>query len=162
MHGTAKEWENIKNFKAKEFEDKKYPSEGPGWQMDIELVKILDLMRERCGFAFPINSAFRTIKHNMEIDGVENSAHTRGHAVDIAVYDSNRRYKIIEALFLVEIENAIKSLVKDETLKETLLNVIKSRTIKRFHIDENFIHLDNDNSLPQEVCWATWKGIKNK
>lgn len=104
------------------------PSEIVG--LKPELVEKLDKARDLAGVPFIIESGFRTPEHNKEVGGVENSAHTKGLAVDLRCNSSVNRFKIVFAL----------------------LNV----GFKRIGISykRNFIHADIDTSLPQEVIWG--------
>ena len=67
-------------------------------EMDNDFLQRLDRARELAGVPFVINSGFRCAKHNKKIGGVPNSAHLRGLAADIAVPDSETRYKILYGL----------------------------------------------------------------
>lgn len=93
-----------------------------------ELVSILDKMRGECGFAFIINSGFRTIKENSKLkDAVQDSAHTLGLAVDLKCLTSDKRFKLV--------------------------NVAINNGIKRIGIGDTFVHLDISKTLPQNVMW---------
>lgn len=94
--------------------------------INTELVKTLQDIREIVG-PMHINSGYRCEKHNMEVDGVPNSAHTRGLAVDISVQNNQIRY--------------------------ALLCMVASR-FKRYGIYKTWLHVDIDESLPQDVCWV--------
>jgi uncharacterized protein YcbK (DUF882 family) len=63
-----------------------------------ELVDMLDRAREIAETAFVITSGLRTLEHNKEVGGVEDSAHLTGEAVDIACVNSQRRFRIVKAL----------------------------------------------------------------
>lgn len=118
-------WDEIKYFKQQEFDS---PDQvGTGINMNFEFVKILDKIRKQCGFAFTINSGFRTPAHNATVGGKSESAHTDGLAVDIAVQDSRQRFLIIK----YALENGIK----------------------RVGVAKTFVHLDYSIGLPQEVAW---------
>jgi hypothetical protein len=124
--------DRYKYFKLSEFDSPDEP--GSGVYMDPKLVMILDLMRERCGFPFHVNSGMRTKAHNSDpkVGGKENSEHLRqidglAHAADIACPDSSKRFAILEA--------AIKL------------------GIRRIGIGRDFLHLGNWYLHPQEVVW---------
>ena len=118
-------FEGIKHFKAEEFDS---PDEkGSGQKMNPEFIKILEKIREKAGFPFIINSAYRTSTHNAEVNGKETSAHMKGIAVDIKVNDSRQRHDLIRA--------AIEC------------------GISRFGIGNGFVHLDLDFSKDQRVIW---------
>ena len=101
-----------------------------------QLLEMLEEAREHAGFPFRITSGYRCEKHNKEVKGVEDSAHTKGLAVDIAVSDSRQRYWLLIALL--------------------------SAGFRRIGIAENYIHVDIDNSKPRFVVWTYYKKSKNK
>ncbi len=74
------------NFKVNEFSCK-----GKGCcstvQVDTELVKILQNIRDHFGVPVTINSAYRCAKHNKMVGGASSSYHTKGMAADISVKD---------------------------------------------------------------------------
>ena len=97
-----------------------------------ELVRILDDMREYCGFAFVINSGKRTQAENDKLPlSSKNSGHLRGYEADIACTDSAKRDKILEASFKFG--------------------------ITRRGVGKTFVHLGVDPSLPQDVTWHYYK-----
>jgi len=123
-------WEGIKFFKPEEFDD---PTEkGSGSKMNIEFVKLLDLIRGDCDFPFEINSGYRTPEHNEQVGGKFDSAHTKGVAADISCNDSVERFAILKAAF--------------------------NRGVKRIGIGSNFVHLDMSFDLPQGVSWLYPEG----
>jgi hypothetical protein len=122
-------WATIRHFVFQEFSD---PSdEDSGLLMNIELVKIVDAIREKCGFPFTITSGYRTQIHNTLVGGVEGSAHEAGLACDIAVNSGSERDAILKYSYALG--------------------------IKRRGIGETLIHLDLDFTKPQDVCWL-YKG----
>ena len=125
-------WAQIKHFSFGEFDS---PDEKTsGLNMNIELVKLLDLLREKCGFPLFINSGFRTQAHNNKVAVVEKSAHTLGLACDIACANSAERDAILKYSFELG--------------------------ILRRGVGENFVHLDMDFSKPQNVTWLYPPGSK--
>lgn len=52
--------------------------------LNLDLVAMLDLAREICGFPFKITSGLRTPEKNAAVGGVEDSSHIKGLAVDLA------------------------------------------------------------------------------
>lgn len=110
----------MKYFKPSEFSDIT--------KMDPELLRMLDECRERAGIPFRLNSTYRSPEYNATIPGAsKNSAHTRGHAVDIICTDSSARFKIIKAALEVG--------------------------FRRIEAAPTWIHLDNDPSLAQDVIF---------
>lgn len=95
--------------------------------MDSEFMELLDRLRENAGIPLVLNCAYRSKEYDIMKNRSGNSAHTKGKAVDIRCYDSQNRYKI--------------------------LNAALKLGINRIGIGQNFIHLDNDSTLPQNVIW---------
>ena len=101
--------------------------EGSGNNMDSTFIYMLDSARTIAGIPFVINSGYRSEPHNRYVNGVLGSAHTKGHAADIKVTNSNERKIILESLQKVG--------------------------FNRFGIGRTFIHVDNDPSKPADVIW---------
>jgi uncharacterized protein YcbK (DUF882 family) len=70
-----------KNFNLSEFSCKCCGSV----KIDSEVVKKLQLMRDKIQKPIIITSGYRCPKHNQEVGGTDNSYHTQGLAVDIVV-----------------------------------------------------------------------------
>jgi len=96
-------------------------------QMDAGFLELLDRVREAAGIPLVLNCAFRSKAHEKEMGRSGNSAHTRGRAVDIRCNTSANRYKIVAAAL--------------------------GCGIRRIGIGKTFVHLDNDDTLPQGVMW---------
>ena len=96
-------------------------------QMQDSTLRKLFNAREEAGTAFVITSAFRCPEHNRKVGGTSNSAHLRGHAVDIAATSSRQYFKILKALFAAGF------------------------TRIGYNRASKFIHADDDPTLPQEV-----------
>ena len=105
------------------------PGVPESWRkMDINLLMLVDKMRHRADIPFKITSAYRDAEYNRSINGVENSAHIKGKALDIAATDSRSRYLIIEAAIYYGIQ--------------------------RIGIANSFIHIDiDDTEKPAKVAW---------
>jgi uncharacterized protein YcbK (DUF882 family) len=116
---------NVKYFTSDEFDSPDLP--GSGVQMDLHFVRMLDLLRNTCGFPFKITSGFRTIAHNKAIGGESESAHLDGLAADIAAINPRVRYLIVSY--------AIRA------------------GFTRIGIGDTFVHLDLSPKLDQEVIW---------
>lgn len=75
-------WEDIKHFKKSEFTCKC----GCGLNnIQLEVVKIADEVREHFGNPAIVTSGTRCPKHNAEVGGVANSRHLAGKAIDMYV-----------------------------------------------------------------------------
>lgn len=91
------------------------------------LVGIVQGIRDSIGAPLHVASGCRCAKRNAAVEGRVNSAHTRGLAVDLQCTDSRTRYEIIH--------NALRA------------------GVKRVGVYDTFVHIDLDDSLPQEVIW---------
>lgn len=96
-------------------------------QMEPGFLELLDRVREAAGIPLVLNCAFRSVAHEKKMGRSGNSAHTRGRAVDIRCNTSANRYKIVAAAL--------------------------ECGIRRIGIGRTFVHLDNDDTLPQGVMW---------
>ena len=99
-----------------------------GVEPDPTLVQLLDDARGMAGVPFVITSGIRSEDRNREVGGVETSSHLTGHAVDIAAESSRERFLILDALLQCG--------------------------ARRIGIGDTFIHVDTDESKPQEVAWV--------
>ena len=96
-------------------------------QMDEGFLRLLDQVRETAGIPLVLNCGYRSKEWDLAKGRNGNSAHTRGKAVDIRCNASVTRWKIVRAAI--------------------------DAGIRRIGIGENFVHLDNDDTLPQCVMW---------
>ncbi len=98
-------------------------------KQDIDFFLISSLVRLEHFIGRPLvfTSGLRCEECNKKAGGSPDSAHLRGFAVDCLVEDSQRRYDIISKAMIIG--------------------------FRRAGIGKNFIHLDTDLSLPQEVLW---------
>jgi len=119
------DWGSIRHFKRQEFDSA--DEAGSGDRMDGPFLLQLNFLRGRCGFPFTIRSGYRTEQHNRFVGGSPNSAHLRGLAADIAVGSGPQRYRLVSQAL--------------------------QYGICRVGIGKDFVHLDCDESLPQEVIW---------
>jgi len=120
----------LKHFKIDEF---KCPCCGQV-HMNEAFIKALDYARDLAKIPFVVVSGYRCPKHNAEVGGVPDSAHTKGMAADIRCENSSDRFIMIEAA--------------------------RAAGIKRIGIGENFLHFDIDPSKPQRVMWTYYKELK--
>lgn len=116
---------DISDFDSK---DRDGSGKGTGANMQRSTLEMLDKARDIAGVPFVINSGFRTKAHNAFVGGSPNSSHTRGYAADIRTTPATQD-KIVSAL--------------------------REAGFKRIGIYRNFVHADNDPSLPTP---ATWRG----
>ena len=81
---TGTLWDGIKYFKKSEFACKcgKYCDGYPA-EIDMNMVKIADKIRNRIGKPITINSGLRCKTHNENVGGVSNSQHLYGKAADL-------------------------------------------------------------------------------
>lgn len=112
-----------KNFSRKEFACKHLCGQD---HIDEGLVTLLQEVRDNYGKSMRITSGVRCPDHNKAIGGVKGSAHERGLAVDIECLSSRDRYALLPLLW--------------------------SR-FDRIGIGATFIHVDIDESKPQDVLW---------
>jgi uncharacterized protein YcbK (DUF882 family) len=125
------DWNNNWFFRISEFDSPDAP--GSGINMDYEFMAALNTLRLLIGQPLHVTSGYRTEKYNESLinqgyPAVNDSAHTKGLACDIACNESSIRYKILENASLCG--------------------------FKRIGISESFIHLDMDTSRAQEVLWV--------
>lgn len=74
------------NFKVREFACKDGSDK---ILIDIELVELLQKIRNYFNKPVKINSGYRTISHNKKVGGSTNSYHTKGQACDIRIENVN-------------------------------------------------------------------------
>ena len=81
---TGTFWDEIKYFRKSEFACKcgKYCNGYPV-DIDMNMVKIADEIRNRIGKPIQINSGIRCKTHNANVGGVSNSQHLLGNAADL-------------------------------------------------------------------------------
>ena len=98
-------WEVIRWFSQNEMECKcgcKSLENGEA-RVNLELITKLDELRERCGFALPVNSGLRCLQHNIDSGGHPSSAHCDidgegSMAVDLGVDRARGRIVLQHAL----------------------------------------------------------------
>ena len=64
-------------------------------EMDMEFMNNLQEVREKCGFGFRVNSAYRCDKYNAKVSKNTRGQHSTGEAVDIKTTDRYRRRNIL-------------------------------------------------------------------
>lgn len=85
MSPTAGWWNDIRYFTRAEFKCKCGGRYCNGYPVDIDMnmVKIADKIREKIGKPVPVNSGIRCKTHNANVGGVSNSQHLLGNAADL-------------------------------------------------------------------------------
>ena len=82
---SASWWKDIRYFTRSEFKCKcggKYCNGYPV-EIDMDMVKIADKIREKIGKPITVNSGLRCKTHNANVGGVSNSQHLLGKAADL-------------------------------------------------------------------------------
>jgi hypothetical protein len=79
----AHNWDDIKYFSKKEFACKCGKCGGYPAEIDMGMVKIADLIRERLGKPVGVNSGLRCRDYNRAVGGVDSSQHLFGTAADL-------------------------------------------------------------------------------
>lgn len=102
---------------------------GCGMDVEDKLKRLVFCMREDAQVPFVITSGARCDTHNLFVGGRDGSAHTKGLAVDIAYANSSRAFAIEKAAY----QHGIKRIGRNRKKK--------------------FIHIDIDESLPQNVSF---------
>jgi len=124
MKNNSDFWKTSTYFKKHEFTCRC----GCGFSdIDLELVRRLNVARSKSRVPFNINSACRCSSHNSSVKGSPTSSHLKGLAVDIHVENPRDRYIILTSLMDVG--------------------------FKRFGVYKNFIHCDIDDTKEQHVIW---------
>lgn len=114
-------WDRVKFFNKKEFNCRCCGKSN----ISANLILKLDLARELAETPFVITSGYRCPKHNIEVGGVNDSAHIHGLAVDIAVADNIARLNILRGLIIAG--------------------------FRRIGIGKDFIHADIDKTKPNNL-----------
>lgn len=72
--------------------------------MQPDFLRMLDRLREMCGFPLHLNSAFRSEKYELKKGRSGKSMHCLGRAVDIRCIDAYKRYQICQNASLIGFE----------------------------------------------------------
>lgn len=121
----AIDWTHIHHFSPDEFAE----PDKLRWSM----LKMLDDLREQCGFPIYVTSSYRDPAHNAAVGGVSDSSHTLApdgfySGVDIAVSSSQRLFDIVR--YALELG------------------------FTRIGVYPKHVHLDIEARLPQNVIWT--------
>lgn len=99
--------------------------------MNQQFMTALDALRAQAGIPLVLNCAYRSVQWDKSKGRSGNSAHTRGKAADIRCNASATRWKIVRAALALG--------------------------FKRIGIGKDYVHVDMDSSLPQNVIWHYYK-----
>ena len=116
----------MKYFNLSEFDSPDLP--GSGTNMDGRFLEMLDNARGIYGRPMHINSAYRTIYKNQEVNGKPNSAHLQGIAADVQCNNSRDRHDMVKAFM----EAGFTRLGIADTF---------------IHVDSGDIHSDKDSNV---------------
>jgi uncharacterized protein YcbK (DUF882 family) len=96
--------------------------------LDEQFVARLEIAREKAGIPFIITSGLRTPTQNESLpNAVSDSSHLTGHAVDLAVAESQARYTTIKSLL--------------------------DAGFNRLGIYSAHVHVDDDGTKPPNCIW---------
>ena len=113
-----------RNFSRREFE---CPCCGKS-KVTVDLVRLLQRMRDESDFPYIISSGFRCEQHNKAVGGAVNSDHLEGTAADVRYYNGTQMYK--------------------------LLKLALKHGADRIGVGENFIHISIGSRNLREVGWT--------
>lgn len=95
--------------------------------MDQNFMDTLDAIRSLAGIPLVLNSAYRSLEHEVKMGRSGTSSHCKGIAADIRCNSDSNRWKIIDAA--------------------------RRLGVKRLGIGKTYIHIDIDREKTQEVIW---------
>ena len=101
--------------------------------MDVAFMKVIEDIREECGFPFRVSSAYRHPTHPIESDKSKPGAHASGKAIDILV-SMEQAYKLVEVAYKH--------------------GIIRIGIAQKGPVGSRFIHLDMDESRPRPRIWS--------
>ena len=96
-------------------------------EMDRGFIARLQTAREIADTSFRINSGWRCQNHNDEVGGAKGSSHLTGHAADVQVTTSQKRFAVVDAL--------------------------REAGFERIGVARTFVHVDDDPDKSQRVMW---------
>ncbi len=101
--------------------------------MDVAFMKVIEDIREECGFPFFVSSAYRHPTHPVESVKSKPGAHASGKAIDILV-SMEQAYKLIEVAYKH--------------------GIIRIGIAQKGPVGSRFIHLDMDESRSRPRIWS--------
>ena len=69
-------------------------------EMDDGFMEALQEVRDKCGFGFRVNSAYRCGEYNAKVSKNTRGQHSTGEAVDISIKDRYKRRNVLRAVML--------------------------------------------------------------
>lgn len=104
--------------------------------IDVDLVFVLQKIRDEIGSAITINSGYRTIPYNKKVGGAKNSYHIKGRAFDISskTVDPRRLAKIAEKQGLKGIIRYQSFIHIDSREKKYWFDNVSNKTVNTFNI----------------------------
>lgn len=119
-----------KYFTEEELECKHCQSRG----IDPEFMKKIDALREKMGFSFPVNSAYRCPAHPLEARKASPGAHASGRALDIMV-SHDKAYRLVQGALEAGF---------------TGIGVSQKGGVRFIHLDD----LENSEGRPRPHIWS--------
>ena len=71
-------------------------------EMDVEFMTNLQRVREKCGFGFRVNSAYRCGEYNAKVSKNTRGQHSTGQAADVSMTDRYKRFALIKEAIACE------------------------------------------------------------
>ena len=102
--------------------------------MDPKFMKMVDILRHKLGFSFPVNSAYRCPDHPIEARKASPGSHASGRAIDIGVR-GKEAYKLIQAALEAGF---------------TGIGVSQKGSVSFIHLD----NLEGESSRPRPHIWS--------
>lgn len=104
--------------------------------IDVDLVSVLQKIRDEIGSAITINSGYRTITYNKKLGCAKNSYHIKGRAFDISskTVDNWRLAKIAEKQGLKGIIRYQNFIHIDSREKKYWFDNVSNKTVNTFNI----------------------------
>jgi len=119
------DWTHVRHFSMDEFAE---PD-----KLRWDMLRMLDNLRENCGFPMYVTSSYRDPAHNAAVGGVSDSSHCLApdglySGVDISITDGARMFKAVKGALALG--------------------------FNRIGVYPKHVHLDIEGRLPQNVIWT--------
>lgn len=112
-----------------------------------EHIAKLDKARHISGIPYHIISGYRDPKHNKDVGGVENSAHTQGLATDLSTGSSRTHGLILKGLYQSGLNRIGQYFILNLFLDK------ENFSIKKATLNPTSIHCDSDEMKDKDVAW---------